>query len=164
MYQPYPSAGQTPEQPARREPPRSVMIAVKFMYAGALVSAIDLIVGLATIGNLRSSLHSADPKLTPSQLHSLETVLVGISVVTGLIGIGLWIWMALMNKAGKGWARVFGTALFGVDTLLILLGLARAGAAVGTLFSIVTWVIGLGAVVFLWRKDSSEYFNASRGM
>jgi hypothetical protein len=157
MYQSYPSAGQVPE-PVRPGPPPSVVMAVRLMYAGAVVSALSLIVGLATIGSLRSSLHKSDPTLTASQLHSLQSVVVVGSVVIGVISIGLWVWMALMNKAGKSWARVVSTVLFGLDTLFLLLGVARAGAAAGTLVSILTWLIGLGAVIFLWRKDSSAYF------
>jgi type III secretory pathway component EscU len=133
-------------------------MAVRLMYAGAVVSALSLIVGLATIGSLRSSLHKSDPTLTASQLHSLQSVVVVGSVVIGVISIGLWVWMALMNKAGKSWARIVSTVLFGLDTLFLLLGVARAGAAAGTLVSILTWLIGLGAVIFLWRKDSSAYF------
>jgi hypothetical protein len=159
MYQPYPSAGQAPE-PARLGPPPSVVMAVRLMYAGAAVSALSLIVGLATVGSLRSALHRSDPSLTPTQLHSLQTVVIVGSVVVGLIGIGLWVWMALMNKAGKSWARIVATVLFGLDTLFLLLGLARAGAAAGTLVSILTWLIGLGAVIFLWRRDATEYFTA----
>jgi hypothetical protein len=162
MYQPYPSAGQPPEPSARPGPPASVVMAVRFMYAGAAVSAIDLIIGLVTVGSLRSNLHKADPSLTPSQLHSAEVFLVGVSVVIGLLGVGLWIWMAMMNKAGRNWARILGTVLFGIDTLFLAYGLARTGAAAGTLVSIVTWLIGLGAVVYLWRRDSTEYFNALR--
>jgi len=159
MYQPYPSAGQGPE-PVRPGPPASVVMAVRLMYAGAVVSGLSLIIGLATVGNLRSALHKSDPSLTPSQLHNLQTVVIVGSVAIGLISIGLWVWMALMNKAGKSWARIVGTVLFGLDTLFLLLGLARAGAAAGTLASIITWLIGLGAVIYLWRKDASEYFAA----
>ena len=65
-----------------------------------------------------------------------------------------------MSKAGKSWARIVATVLFGLDTLFLLLGVARAGAAAGTLVSIVTWLIGLGAIVCLWRRDASEYFTA----
>jgi hypothetical protein len=158
MYQPYPSAGQVPE-PVRPGPPASVVMAVRLMYAGAVVSALSLIVGLVTIGSLRDSLHKSYPTFTASQLHSLQMVLVVGSVVFGLISIGLWVWMALMNKAGKPWARIVATVLFGLDTLFLLLGVARAGAAAGTLVSILTWLIGLGAVVYLWRRDASAYFN-----
>jgi hypothetical protein len=162
MYQPYPSAGQVPE-PLRPEPPAAVVMAVRLMYAGAVVSALSLIVGLATVGSLRNSLHSSYPKLTATQLHSLQTVLVVGSVVFGLISIGLWVWMAVTNKAGKSWARVVATVLFGLDTLFLLLGVARAGAAAGTLVSILTWLIGLGAIIFLWRRESTEYFNTVSG-
>ena len=68
--------------------------------------------------------------------------------------------MAVTNKAGKSWARIVATVLFGLDTLFLLLGVARAGAAAGTLVSILIWLIGLGATILLWRKDSSEYITA----
>jgi hypothetical protein len=135
-------------------------MAVRLMYAGAVVSAVSLVVGLATVGSLRTALHKSDPSLTPAQLHNLQTAVIVGSVVIGLIGLGLWVWMALMNKAGKSWARIVATVLFGLDTLFLLLGLARAGAAASSLVSILTWLIGLGAVILLWRKDSSEYFTA----
>jgi hypothetical protein len=159
MYQPYPSAGQAPE-PARPEPPPSVVMAVRLMYAGAVVSAVSLVIGLATVGSLRTALHKSQPTLTPTQLHDLQTVVVVGSIVIGLISIGLWVWMALMNKAGKSWARIVATVLFGLDTLFLLLGLARAGAAASSLVSVLIWLIGLGAVVLLWRKDSTEYITA----
>lgn len=159
MYQPYPSGGQAPDA-ARPAPPPSVVMAVRLMYAGAVVSAVSLVVGLATVGSLRTALHKSQPSLTPTQLHDLQTVVVVGSVAVGLISIGLWVWMALMNKAGKSWARIVATVLFGLDTVFLLLGLARAGAAASSLVSILTWLIGLGAVILLWRKDSTEYINA----
>ena len=165
MYQPSPSAGQTPEpvNPGFPGPPASVVMAVRLMYAGAVVSGLSLIVGLATVGSLRSSLHKSDPSLTTSQLHNLQTVVVVGSVFIGVISIGLWVWMALMSKAGRSWARIVSTVLFGLDTLFLLLGVARAGAAGGTLVSILTWLIGLGTIIFLWRKDSSAYFAPQAG-
>jgi len=159
MYQPYPSAGQAPE-PARPGPPPSMVMAVRLMYAGAVVSAVSLVVGLATVGSLRTALHKSQPTLTPTQLHDLQTVVVVGSIVIGLISIGLWVWMALMNKAGKSWARIVATVLFGLYTVFLLLGVARARAAASSLVSILIWLIGLGAVILLWRKDSTEYITA----
>ena len=48
MYQPYPST-EPPPGPLRPLPPAPVRTAVKLMYAGAAVSAVELIVGLALI-------------------------------------------------------------------------------------------------------------------
>jgi hypothetical protein len=135
-------------------------MAVRLMYGGAVLSGVSLVVGLATVGSLRTALHKSDPSLTAKQLHDLQTVVVVGSVAIGLISIALWVWMALTNQAGKSWARIVATVLFGLNTLFLLLGVARAGAAAGTLVSILIWLIGLGAVILLWRKDSSQYYAA----
>ena len=159
MAQPSPSAGQMPE-PVRPGPPPSVVRAVQLMYAGAVVSALSLIVTLATIGSLRSDLHKAQPTLTPAQLHQLETILVAGSVFIEVISTGLWAWMALMNKAGKSWARIVASVLFALYTLYLLFVAIRVGAGAGALVPILTWLIGLGALILLWRKNSSDYIDS----
>jgi hypothetical protein len=148
---------------AERPPaPQSIQNAVKFMYAGAALSAISLIVGLVTIGSLKSAIKSADPSFTASQVHAAEVVGVATVVISGLIGIGLWIWMARANGAGRPWARVVATVLFGISTLELLLSGVRANSAFNLVFEGLVWLIGLGAIVFLYRRDSSEYYAASR--
>ena len=162
MYQPDPSPGQAPEA-MRPGPPPSVVMAVRLMYTGAVVSALSLIIGLATIGSVRASLHKASPKLTPAQLHSLQAVFVIGSAVFQVILVALWVWMALTNKAGKSWARIVATVLFALNTLILLVDVSRAGGSAAALVSILTWLIGLGAIIYLWRKDSSAYFAPQAG-
>jgi hypothetical protein len=139
-------------------------MAVRLMYAGAVVSALSLIVGLATVGSIRASiqagLHKSNPKVTPAQVHHIEIIYVAGSVAFQVISIGLWVWMALTNKAGKSWARIVATVLFGLNSLSLLLGVASVGVAAGILVSVLTWLIGLGAIIFLWRREASEYFTA----
>src|SRR6266700_3561921 len=143
MYQPYPSAGQGPE-PGRPQPPSSIVTAVKLMYAGAAVSALSLVVSLATLGSIRSLLRRTYPNFTSSQLHTAEVTTVGLAIFFGLIGIGLWIWMALANKAGNSWARIVASVLFGLNTIFLLLGLSRPAPLGSRLVSILIWLIGLG--------------------
>jgi hypothetical protein len=166
MVQPDPSAGRM-SAPAHPGPPASVVMAVRLMYAGAVVSALSLIVGVATVNrirdSIRTSLHRTNPKMTPAQVHSIETVFIVGSVAFQVISIGLWIWMAVTNKAGKSWARIVASVLFGLNTLMLLLGVASAGVAASLLVSILTWLIGLGAVIYLWRKDATAYFNPQAG-
>ncbi|HTZ93591.1 MAG TPA: hypothetical protein VMB74_14445 [Streptosporangiaceae bacterium] len=161
-YQPYPTGGGSNQMAERPPAPPSIQTAIKFMYAGAALSAVSLIVGLATIGSLKSAIKSADPSYTASQIHAAEVVGVSTVVIFGLLGIGLWIWMARMNGAGKPWARVVASVLFGISTLELLLGGVRANSVFNLLFEGLVWLIGLGAIIFLYRRDSSEYFNASR--
>lgn len=162
MYQPYPSGGGQVPEPQRPEPPAPVLTAVKLMYAGAAVSAISLIATLLTIGSLKTAIHNRSPKLTPTQLHTAQVAGVTFAVIIGLLGIGLWIWMASANKAGKNWARITATVFFGLNTLGLLASFVQAETLLGRLITLVIWLIGLGAILMLWRKESSEYFAASR--
>jgi hypothetical protein len=161
MYQPYPSSGPIPE-PMRREPPESVLTAVKLMYAGAIVSALSLVVGLVTIGSLHTQLRRAYPNVTASQLHTIEVATVVFIVIFGLIGVGLWIWMAVANKRGGNWARITATVFFGLNTVSLLVGLARPQAVASRLVGLLIWLIGLGAIIMLWRRESTEFFKAPK--
>ena len=51
---------------------------------------------------------------------------MAVAIIFGLIGIGLWLWMAYANKAGKNWARITATAFFGLDTLSVLTSFRQA--------------------------------------
>jgi hypothetical protein len=159
MYEPYPSSTGEPAGPQRPSAPDSVQTAVKLMYAGAALSLVELIVGLITIGSVRSAIRKAFPHYTASQLHAAEVTSVAVGVVVGLISIGLWVWMARANGAGHNYARITGTVFFGLNTLFLLLSLARPHASLGFIFNILVWLVGLGAVIMLWRKESGPYFK-----
>ncbi|HEY9242626.1 MAG TPA: hypothetical protein VIP48_11620 [Streptosporangiaceae bacterium] len=161
-YQPYPTGGAAEPEPQRAAPPTPVLQAVKLMYAGAIVSAISLIITLLTIGSLKTAIHNADPSLSASKLHSAEVAAVAVAVIFGLIGIGLWLWMAYANKAGKNWARITATVFFGLDTLSVLTSFRQAEPILTRLISILIWLIGLGAIILLYQRESSAYFSASK--
>lgn len=162
MYQQYPTSGQTPE-PQRPAAPSSIQTAVKLMYAGAALSLIELIVGLATIGSLKSAIVTAGNKAgkhyTATQVHDLEVTSIALGVIAGVIAIGLWLWMARASATGHSYARIVGTVLFGLNTLFLLIGLARPHVGLGLVFNVLVWLAGLGAVIMLWRKESSEYLT-----
>lgn len=161
-YQPYPTGGAAEPEPQRPAPPTPVLQAVKLMYAGAIVSAISLIITLVTVGSLKTAIHNADPSLSASKLHSAEVAAVAVAIIFGLIGIGLWLWMAYANKAGKNWARITATVFFGLDTLSVLTSFRQAEPVLSRLISILIWLIGLGAIVLLYQRESSAYFSASK--
>jgi len=163
MYQPYPQGAAEPEPGSQRtQPPESIRNAVKLMYAGAAVSLIVIIVALVTIGSAKTAVHHAFPHYSPAKVRSAAFGLVAYEVIIQVITIGLWLWMARANQAGKSWARIVSSVLFGLNTLILLASLARPHATIGIVLLAVVWVIGLGAIFFLWRKDSSGYFAASR--
>jgi hypothetical protein len=163
MYEPYPSAeqnGQTVEPGQRPPAPSSVQTAVRLMYAGAAISAITFILGLTTLGSLKHTIKTQHPHYTASQVNTAANSFITLIVIIGLIGIGLWLWMAWANKRGRNWARITATALFALYTLDMILGLSVQSTALASLVvSFVLWLIGLGTVIMLWRRESSEFFK-----
>jgi hypothetical protein len=162
MYQRYPKGGGQGPVDDRPPAPQSVLNAVKFMYAGAAVSLIEIIISLTTIGGLKSAIEKAYPKYTASQVHTTEVASIAGLVISGLLGVGLWILMARLNLSGRNWARIVASVLFGINTLELVATFTRPGTAVGLAFAVVLWIVGLGAVVFLWRRESSDFFRPAQ--
>jgi hypothetical protein len=167
MYESYPGGPPSPEQYGQPAAPipQSVARAVQAMYVGAAASLIGIAVNLTTAGSLRSELHTRSPTLSATQITDGVHVEIGVSIAGGLIAAALWIWMAQSNKAGKNWARITSTVLFGIATLSALASLAGAGALSGggaaRIYGIVVWLIGLAATILLWRRTSSDYFKSA---
>jgi hypothetical protein len=155
MYQPYPSGDQTPPEPSRPTPPRPVRTAVMLMVAGAALSAVSLIVTILSRHTIENAILSRST-YTAQQAHQL----VAAAIVEDVITLGLWLLMAWANRAGQKWARIAATVLFGLNTLVVLLNAARAAVSLSLVFVILIWLIGLGAIVLLWRKESSQFFAA----
>ena len=143
MYKPYPSGGNTVE-PDRRAAPTTVVNAVKLMYAGAAVSTISLIVSLVNIGGTKTEIRKARPNLTAAQVNQLNTFIIALALLSGIVGIALWLWMARANSQGKNWARIVSTVLFCLATLDLVGVLGEPKTVLGLIFPLLTWLIGGG--------------------
>jgi len=130
------------------------------MYGGAALSAIEIIIGLSTISSLKNAIRSQYPGYSASQIHTAEVWGVATLVVFGLLAIGLWLWMAWANGAGKSWARVVATVFFGLNTLDLLSLVTRPHATLGLVLAVLVWLAGLGAILLLWQRESSAYYQA----
>ncbi len=170
-YPTYPADAHDPgNQPtaAKGPQPSSIRTAVRLMWAGAALSALSLVVTLATLGSLkdqiREQLAEQDTKVTEDAVNASYTAGIAFAVILGILGILLWLLMAWKNGQGRSWARIVATILAGLNVLLTLGGLAIGGAtgtssgAISTLISILTLVVSVAVVVLLWRKESSEYY------
>lgn len=158
MYEAY-RGGDKNVVPTERPPtPQSVNNAVRFMYAGAAASLIGMIIALTT-GVSKTAIHNADPSLTTTQVDNAARFAVASGVIGGVIGIAIWLVIARFCLRGSNGARITGTVFFGIDTLLMLLGLARPEVALDKIYPLLVWLIGLGATIYLWRRDSTAFFR-----
>ena len=158
MVQRYPSSGNSVE-PERLPAPPSVVNAVKLMYVGAAVSTVSLIISLADISGTKAAIIKAKPSLTATQVNQLNTFIISLAIVSGLVGVALWLWMARANNQGRSWARVLSTVLFCLATLDLVGVFGEPKTVLGLIFPVLTWLVGLGAVWLLWRKESSAFFK-----
>jgi len=161
-YQAYPTGPGGNQMPAPAAQPPSIQMAVKLMYAGAILSIIGLVASLFSIGSLKSALakasRSAGKPFTPAQLHTAEIFGIATIIFLSVVGVALWLWMARANGAGRSWARIVAAVLFGLSTLSLGSSVARPNAVDTKIFGILGWLVGLAATVYLWRKDSSQFF------
>lgn len=144
--------------PVLAEPPRPVVLATRLMYAGAALTGIGLVLSVIAVAAGESSLRASHPHATQAQLHATQNFLITIAVVSGLIEIGAWIFMARANRAGLKWARIVATVFFGLGTLNLISHVIGAGTTTSLAYTAVTWLAGAGAVFFLWQRQSSAYF------
>lgn len=151
-----------PPDPA--PPPWPVGTAAKLMYAGAVLSALDLVVTLATLGTSRSLLRAAQPHVTVATLNAdMDSLLAG-SVGIWLVSIAVWVVMGKTNAAGRGWARIIGTLLCVASTVSFLAFLGEPTSVLTKIILIPLWLAGFGAVVLLWLPKSTAYIRAETAL
>jgi hypothetical protein len=159
MSQPSPPAT-SESQPERPPVPSTVKAAARLMYTGAAVMVASAVLLLLNLHALRDALaHSTGGQHdTPAQLHTLEVQYAAYNVISDVLFAAVWLWMAWVNRRGRRWGRNVASVLFGLSTLSLVSAAAQGGALAPLV--IVPWAVGLGALIFLWRKPSTEYYEA----
>src|ERR1700727_2769733 len=115
------------------------------MYAGAAVSTVSLIGPLVSIGGTKAEIREAKPSLTVAQVNQLNTFIIALALLSGMVGIALWLWMARANSQGKNWARIVSTVLFCLATLDLVGVFSEPKTLLGLIFPLLTWLLGVGA-------------------
>jgi hypothetical protein len=151
-----------PAAPVSR--PASIDLAVKLMKVGAAFSLISLL----SVFFLRSQLEDAardaiansNGAIKPDALDSLVNVGIITAVIFGLLGVGLWLWMASANGQGKSWARILSSVFFALSTLSFVMGLSQPSAMLSRLVSALMWLLSAYIIFLLYKRESSDYYAA----
>lgn len=161
MYQPYPAGTQMPELD-RPPVPSSVKNAIRAMYAGAAATIVGVIIEILTVGATKTAIEKRSPHLTASQVSSTQHVLIIGFVISGLIAVAAWIFIARACQNGNNWARITGTVLFAVATVDTIVSATAPVASPVKAWWPVIWLAGLAAVIFLWQRASTAFFKGNR--
>jgi hypothetical protein len=144
--------------------PESMRRAVRLMVSGAAATAVwGIFLVIVTVVNHSQLVGQNGRKLSSGQIAG------GIvyNLLIAIILAAIWVLMARMNQRGRNWARIAATMLFVGWSIecFVSIGGATAGPLViiDLLLVFLIWAIGLGALFFLWRPDSSNYFKSGGG-
>jgi hypothetical protein len=175
-----PLAQYTPgmRRPSTGEVPAPVLNAVRLMWAGLAASVVELIIAVMTLGSYAKLVKDDNSKISkygPGVFNysvwnnvvkhepTWAGVVVTFGVVASVIALACWTWLAIACRGGRGWTRVAGTVLFGINsigTVYLLVGswddLALKAVAC------VVWGIGLATMVLLWSSQAGAFFTAWR--
>ncbi len=170
--------------PGRRKPmsnevPPKVHTAIRLMYAGFVVTALDVLLSLLVIGRYIHAANLAkDAAATASAAgrfdlaaaettawHNQNTMVGAIAIALGanLLGLICWAWLAMAARRGHGWPRAAGAVLLVIYTvcmLLVLFGTHRDPGPQFTTF--VVWALGVAAVIPLFSQEARDFFFAWR--
>jgi hypothetical protein len=156
--------------------PPSVRRAVIAMYIGAGTSIVGLAVGVAMLNWVKNKVMTSltRPQNMTAQdyvnfRHAISTIITDVGlpviVISGLIGAGIWLWMAWKCNQGRGWARVVSTVLFGINCLGLIPVTGNGVRSISLLllaWHLISWLPALAAIIFLWNRESTAYFQAPR--
>jgi serine/threonine protein kinase len=168
--------------PGRRKPmsgevPSKVHTAIRLMYIGFVVTALDVVLSLLIVGrythdaNVAKDAAASYTALGRTRLAAVETTLMHsqstmagamvIALVADVLGLACWAWLAMATRRGHGWTRIAGTvllAIYSVCALLVLLGTHNDPAPQFT--TVVVWALGVAAVIPLWSQQARDFFRA----
>ncbi|MGH3207540.1 MAG: hypothetical protein ACRDNO_07250, partial [Trebonia sp.] len=163
-------------KPMTAEVPPNVRTAIRLMYIGFVVTALDLLLSLMVLGRYahdgNAAKKAADSALTARRaatetalMHNQNTMAgaMAIGVVAAVLGLGCWAWLAMATRRGNGWTRIAGTvllAIYSVCTLIVLFGTHRDPGPQFT--TVVVWAIGVAAVIPLWSRQARDFCYAWR--
>ncbi len=146
------------------EQPSSIRTAVMLMRIGALLSLLSLLPVLLFRDDMRETveetMRTTDPNVSSTAIDAALTVGIAIAVVSALLGVALWLWMASANGKGYSWARVVASVLFGISVLFTLIGMTQPQSAIQRIIALGTLVLGAVIMFLLWKKESTAYYNS----
>jgi hypothetical protein len=142
------------------------------MYVGAGLTVLSAIVFFLTTDRLGEALVEAGGRVRSQRLVDAAVDRAKArEVFRTVLGVCLWIWMAVKNGEGRRWARVVATVFGVINVIGFALGFGLAsGLGSGDVLEYllpqlvlasVSVLLGIVILVQLYRAASSQYYDES---
>jgi hypothetical protein len=147
------------------EVPGNVHTAIRLMYAGFVLTALDVVLSLVALGRYVHDSNVAKGlgrRAVQSSANGMAGAAV-IGLVADILGLACWAWLAVATRRGNGWPRIAGAVLLGIYsicTLFIVFGTKRDPGAQFT--TVLVWAIGVATMIPLFSQQARDFFYAWR--
>jgi hypothetical protein len=141
-------------------PPRAVRGAVRLMCLGALVEAAAVVTTVMTAGRVQAAF-AREPGVTAAQWHQVAGLLT-LREVSGGVAVAVWLFLAWAIGHRRDVARFSFSAFFALNTLIMLIALARhsvAYAPADFIAGAAIWLIALATMVLIFTRQSNAYYR-----
>jgi hypothetical protein len=145
--------------------------ATALMYVGAGLTILGAIVFFATTDQYADALAEASGVRSQARIDQAVDRAEGREILRAMLGVCLWIWMAVKNGQGRRWARVVATVFAVINVAGFALGFALlSGLDSDDLLDYLlpqlvvgsaSVVLGIVILVQLYRPASSHYYDES---
>jgi hypothetical protein len=157
----YPQDPVTPGYQVAPSRPLAMQRAFILMFVGAATGLIAGVIGGVAAHVVLPADSTTSPDTAALDTSALHSFFIVAGIISGCITAGLWLWMAWKTGSGRSWARVLSTVFFGIECLSALGGIATVGIThsfLPAIASLAHWGVGLAAIIYLWKRESSDFF------
>ena len=93
----------------------------------------------------------------------MTTGALSVTIIAGLISIGVWLAVARRTRRGRAGVRVLSAVFFALDSLTVANTYSHGLLTPATwIAGLAEWAVGLAVIVSLWDRRSSAYFTELR--
>ncbi|KIS26269.1 hypothetical protein TV39_16660 [Arthrobacter sp. SPG23] len=149
-YAQYPS--EQPQGAAAGGVPKMVNNAFWMIVAAGVLYVISMLIAIPALNDPAMRSQFEDQMRASGadvDFESIKPVIIGMMVVIGLIGAGLYALVAFNVRKGKNWARILGTVLAALSIFSLF------PLSIGTISAL----LGIAAIVMLYLPASAPYFQ-----
>ncbi|MEO5981821.1 MAG: hypothetical protein ABIQ13_05845 [Pedococcus sp.] len=144
-------------------PPRSIVEAARVMQFAGVLSLLEIARAFLTRNDLRSAFagesRAQGVAVGVADLDRIVTLSLTITVVYAIISATTWFTMAKATQQGSKWGRWGACALMVVAFGVFAGGLLPTAGPFSRVFALALLMLGIWALVLLWRKDSSAWIR-----
>lgn len=141
-----------------REAPPSVVNAVRLMLLRSAVSVGGVLVLFAMRDDLKRRYLRANPDASPSE----ASVQLTVAVVTTVVILVFYVFLAFQVRRGAPWARIVTWVIAGLGILGALLSFGQPDPPLSRVLGVLVGIIDVAVVALLGVRDSNQFFGNRR--